>query len=198
MRIFLTDLQIAADMTEKLTASLPAEHRHRAGNLAATVGFHLVRYALHQITPEADADRWIFGANGKPHLMAGKPFFNLSHSHHGVAVAVSDITEVGVDLEEVKARPFKFTQRYFTEQEQNAVESAEDPTDEIVRIWTAKEAAAKLQGTGIDRNFRNIPTNGVENTHISIHGIPHWLAVAPTCGHLEIEWINAEQLLFDI
>ena len=198
MRIFVVDLQTAADVIEALTVALPAEHRHRAGDLAATVGFHLVRYALHQITPEADADRWIFGANGKPHLMAGKPFFNLSHTRNGVAVAVSDITEVGVDLEEVKARPFKFVQKYFTEQEIKALEHTESKTSEIIRIWTAKEAAAKLQGTGIDRNFRNIPTNGVENTHISIHGIPHWLAVAPTCGHLEIEWINAKQLLFDI
>ncbi len=194
MRIFLTDLQMAADVIEKLTASLPAEHRHRAGDPAATIGFHLVRYALHQISPKADADRWLCNANGKPHLIAGKPFFNLSHSRHGVAVVVSDVCEVGIDLEEVKAHPFKFTRRYFTEQEQIAVESAEDPTGEIIRIWTAKEAAAKCSGTGIDRNFRNIPTNGVKNIHILIGGIPHWLSVAPTDVMPKIEWVNAAQL----
>ena len=66
----------------------------------------------------------------------------------------------------------------------------------IVRL-NAKEAAAKCSGTGIDRNFCNIPTNGVKNARVLLGNVPHWLSVTPTAEMPEIEWVCAEQLLPD-
>ena len=193
MRIFLTELNIDAATAKQLTATLPAEQQHRASNLASTVAFCLLRYAMAQVSPATCPNVWLTSAQGKPHLESG-PHFNLSHTRHGVAVAISTAQEVGIDLEEVRERPFKFTQRYFTPTEQKAVESADDRTDEIIRIWTAKEAAAKCKGTGIDRDFCNIPTNGVKNTRILLNGTPHWLSVAPTAEMPEIEWVDVKDL----
>ena len=196
MRVFLTELNIDAATANRLIASLPSEQRHRANSLAATVAFCLLRYAAAQVSPTVSPNVWQTAAHGKPYL-AGGPHFNLSHTRHGVAVAISTTQEVGVDLEEIRERPFKFTQRYFTPTEQKAVETATDRTDEIIRIWTAKEAAAKCSGTGIDRNFCNIPTNGVKNARVLLGNVPHWLSVTPAAEMPEIEWVCAEQLLPD-
>lgn len=198
MRVFLTDLSISAEIVTGLAAALPEEQSRRAGNFAATVGFHLVRYAVKQIVPDADAAHWIYAEHGKPRLASGAPYFNLSHSRHGVAVAVSDEQEVGIDLEEIKMRPFKFMQRYYNKQESADVERASDKASEIVRIWTAKEAAAKQLGTGIDANFRNIPINRVQSSLLIVGDVPHWLSVTPADAPVQIEWIAAECLLPDI
>ena len=194
MRVFLTDLHLSSDTAAKLIASLPKEQAHRAGDLAAATGFLLVRYAIRQLCPDVNTAQWICDKNGKPRLAEGLPFFNLSHSRHGVAVAVSTETEVGIDIEEIRPHPKGFAKRYYSPKEQACIEAAADPTSELIRIWTAKEAAAKCLGTGIDANFKNIPTNGVQNTPVAFGGIPHWLAVSPTNAPILIEWVSAEQL----
>ena len=195
MRVFLTDLNITKEEAERLVAALPLSQAVRAKSLGATVGFHLVRYALRQTAPEAAELPWQIREGGKPCLPAGAPFFNLSHSNHGVAVAISLQEEVGVDLEEIRPHPKGFAKRYYSPKEQACIEAAADPTSELIRIWAAKEAAAKRLGTGIDANFKNIPTNGVQNTPVAFGGIPHWLAVSPANAPILIEWVSHDQLL---
>lgn len=196
MRVFLTDLNIDAQTASRLTASLPSEQYHRANDLAATVAFCLLRHAVAQVSPTASPNTWLTTMHGKPYLEGG-PHFNLSHSRHGVAVVISTHQEVGIDLEEVRERPFKFTERYFTAAEQKAVAQATDRTNETIRIWTVKEAAAKCKGTGIDRDFCNIPTNGVKSARIMLCDVPYWLSVTPAAEMPTIEWVCAEQLLPD-
>ncbi|MBU6181730.1 MAG: 4'-phosphopantetheinyl transferase superfamily protein [Verrucomicrobia bacterium] len=89
----------------------------------------------------------------------GKPFlpdindlhFNLSHSVGELAVAFSR-NEVGFDIES-KARRANYgdlARRFFDAAEARAVEEAGDSVREVFfRLWTAKEAVLKLEGTGI-------------------------------------------------
>ena len=198
MHIFVTDLQIDLNTARILCDALPPEHAHRASNLAATVGYHLVRYAVGQINPFADTTHWELGENGKPRLADGAPCFNLSHSRYGVAVAVSAAHEVGIDLEEIRPHHQRLSKRYCTKAEQALIDDSKDPTSELIRIWTAKEAAAKRLGTGIDKDFRNIPTNGVQNVRITLGDTPHWLSVSPADEMPQITWITAEELLQSI
>ena len=155
MRVFLTDLNMPQEMAERLVAALPPSQAARAKSLGATVGFHLVRYALHQTAPEAAALPWQIREGGKPCLPAGAPFFNLSHSNHGVAAAISLQEEVGIDLEEIRPHPIHFAERYYSKAEQAAVSTAQDPQSELIRIWAAKEAAAKCSGEGLRGYPRN-------------------------------------------
>ena len=92
MRVFLTNLNISQEDAERLVAALPPSQAARAKSLGATVGFHLVRYALRQISPEAAELPWQIRRGGKPCLPAGAPYFNLSHSNHALAwvLAFSD------------------------------------------------------------------------------------------------------------
>ena len=195
MRVFLTDLNISQEMAERLVAALPLSQAVRAKSLGATAGFHLVRYALRQTAPEAAELPWQIREGGKPCLPAGAPFFNLSHSNHGVAVAISLQEEVGVDLEEIRPHPIRFAERYYSKAEQAAISAAADPQSELIRIWSAKEAEAKRLGTGLGNRIAEIPIDGVAAICVELDGKPHWLSVSPATQMPHIEWITADLLL---
>jgi phosphopantetheinyl transferase len=106
----------------------------------------LLRYAFPDRNPET--------LQKEP---GGKPFwegvhFNLSHSGPWVVLAMGD-SPVGVDVEcfcqnrNVEA----LAKRQFTPEEQRFVGSSQE---RFLRIWTAKEARLKWDGTGL-----RVPTN---------------------------------------
>ena len=195
MRVFLTDLNMPQEMAERLVAALPPSQAARAKSLGATVGFLLVRYALRQTALEAAELPWQIREGGKPCLPAGAPYFNLSHSDHGVAVVLSDREEVGVDLEEIRPHALRLAERYYSKTEQAAVSTAQDPQSELIRIWSAKEAEAKRLGTGLGNRIAEIPIDGVAAICVELDGKPHWLTVSPATQMPHIEWITADLLL---
>ncbi len=84
--------------------------------------------------------------NGKPYL-EGYPnlHFNLSHSNNMILCAISDI-EVGVDIEKYREMKVSTLFKIFTEKERAGINGKEE---EYISLWTAKEAAAKVEGKGI-------------------------------------------------
>ena len=86
---------------------------------------------------------------GKPYI-PGYPYnFNLSHSDDLLICGISDL-ELGVDAEK-KVKPErveKVAKRFFAEEEQDYIASAEDPSSAFTEIWTKKEAYVKALGTG--------------------------------------------------
>ena len=75
-----------------------------------------------------------------------KAVFSLSHSHGLLAVAVSR-GEVGIDVEPLGAKlPEKMADRILTPEELASYITKEDKQNELVRIWTAKEALFKASG----------------------------------------------------
>jgi phosphopantetheinyl transferase len=138
-----------------------------------------VRYALKQLDPTIDTEAWCFTENGKPYLASGTPYFNLSHTAHCVAVAVSEQEEIGIDVEEIKPHAAGFAIKFCSEAECALIRSAADPTSELIRLWSAKEAEAKRSGVGVGRGIREIPLETVQSVRFSLDGIPHWLSVSP-------------------
>ena len=88
---------------------------------------------------------------GKP--LSDHIFFNISHSHSFIAIAISD-SNIGIDIE--KIRPFS---NYLKEYISSNMEK-EYITDEIsfFEIWTNKEAIVKAYGVGVKENVKNIPS----------------------------------------
>ena len=56
------------------------------------------------------------------------------------------------------ARRDSIAARYFHPNEADAVRSSPDPDAAFSRIWCRKEAAVKLSGTGINRQFSSFDT----------------------------------------
>lgn len=86
-------------------------------------------------------------ANGKPFLIGRDGerktgvYFSITHTK-GLAGAVVGEVPVGLDAERIRPYPAKVAARYFSPAEQKLLE--EGNTAAFYRIWTKKEALAKL------------------------------------------------------
>ena len=84
--------------------------------------------------------------NEKPYFK-DDPFVRCSVSHSGslVVVAMAE-TEVGIDVEEIKEKPYgRIVERNFTAGEAAEVKDLES----FLKVWTKKEAYLKLTGDGL-------------------------------------------------
>ena len=141
----------------------------------------------------ADPEGCVFRTDsGRPCLNIEGADISVSHSSGVVAVALSlpdgvaelkelvdlvrldafDITatRIGIDIEALSgkdaARCQKIAKRKFTGDEQLAVDSAADPVDEFVKLWTKKESLCKLSGEGLSGLKRADTVNLPSGTHI--------------------------------
>ena len=106
---------------------------------------------------------------GRPFLEPGDdsslPYISLAHTAAG-AVALAAENPVGIDLEEATRDTRSILHDFTTEEEraQLALFSARQPNEAFeTRLWCAKEAAAKLLGTGLrgrPKDFEAIECDG--------------------------------------
>ena len=86
--------------------------------------------------------------------------FNLTHSGELALLAVTQIDEVGIDLEGL--RPISdlmaIAERYFTENEQSLIRSVPEQAavETFFNFWVRKEAYAKAIGKGMNLAFNRI------------------------------------------
>ena len=116
-----------------------------------------LRQILHRYTAvPPDALRFGCGEHGKPFLENdGDAFpvsFNLSHSGELAVVAVGQISEIGVDVEQIRPMPDweAIAMGVFHPAEIEWVRAAGDRrTEAFFHVWTAKEAYIKVSGSGL-------------------------------------------------
>ncbi len=95
--------------------------------------------------------------HGKPSLAGGCTEadlrFNISHSHDRALFAFSRGREVGVDIEQIDAKPAEeqIAERFFSPEEVSALRAL--PSDQQIEAfflcWTRKEAFVKARGEGL-------------------------------------------------
>lgn len=94
-----------------------------------------------------------YGEYGKPYLVGYTLYFNLSHSADKLVIAISDLPEIGVDIEQAKSRLNleAVAQRCFSVGEFSVWSRL--PEAEMLpffyRLWTRKEAFVKAVGRGL-------------------------------------------------
>lgn len=89
---------------------------------------------------------------GKPALVNQPLFFNLSHSGPLLVLAIDAHSDVGVDVETRQLsipQAHRLARRYLHPDEQQWLLAQTDPAHAFIRLWTAKEALVKAQGSGI-------------------------------------------------
>ncbi len=79
--------------------------------------------------------------------------FNLSHSHGRMLVGITSRRDVGVDLEQIRAKTdiLKLAERFYAPAEFNAIalQDASSQRESFYRHWVAKEAFLKCKGVGL-------------------------------------------------
>ena len=126
------------------------EYAARRKNGKAAHNSLLARSVLRRLLADNDFD-WnaeiAIDDGGKPFIEDG-PHISISHSKDMIAVALCGDFAVGVDIEYWKDRDFAKLAKYVFGPEEVKVVAA-DGVAEFYRIWTAREAIAKVTGVSI-------------------------------------------------
>jgi 4'-phosphopantetheinyl transferase len=180
------------------------EHRQRF------VRAHVcLRQILHRYTAvPPDALRFGCGESGKPFLEnGGGPFplsFNLSHSAHLAVVAVAAVSEIGVDVEQIRPLPdweeIARSSFHPAEMEWVGAAAADRRTEAFFQVWTAKEAYIKASGQGLARPLDSFAVVGVapqQEYVVSRLELPPGYAGAlahppPACGIRQRWWRDGQ------
>ncbi len=179
------------DFGEAAAARQPAAAggaRHRAGRL-------LTRAVLSRYHPEVAPEDWRFvrDPRGRPAAAgpldpAAAPRFSLSHSGFLLALAVSRLPEVGVDLEAGgRSRPVeRIAARCFSEAERAALAAlpAAERPGRFLALWTLKEACAKALGGGLPAVLREAAFAFEGERGLRLEG-PQWPGGRWRCWLLE-------------
>lgn len=129
----------------------------------------VLRALLSEAAPSVAPADWTFtrDAFGKPTLGSGLPnlYFSCSHTLWMSVVAVSD-RPIGIDIESANlAADEAFLAEYYSQRERNAL-AATAPAGRqaaCARLWTLKEAVAKLLGTGLALPFSELEFESEED-----------------------------------
>lgn len=129
------------------------------------VGRALIRTILSRCTELAPSKiDFVREDNGRPYLAeSGKnspPQFNLSYTDGLVAVAVTQESRVGIDVENTSREIdcLEIAERYFSPAEYKELEQLPEPLlkQRFFEFWTLKEAYVKAHGRGL-----NIPLDEI-------------------------------------
>lgn len=140
----------------------------RIGLQELAAGFLLSRY----LGVSSDSQLF-FGEHGKPELISGDKFFNLSHSGHFVVLAVADkgTGPVGIDIERTDRMSLSVAKKMFSEEVAESLRKEEESAAGFLfaKHWTTCEARLKLSGEGM-QGYKKIKCDYSDNdsdvTHI--------------------------------
>ena len=87
-----------------------------------------------------------YAPSGKPHLADSSYFISISHTRGYVAVILSPVSEVGIDIEQYGQRVHKVAHKYMRPDELISEYHGED-TWSLLLHWSAKEVMFKCMDT---------------------------------------------------
>lgn len=147
------------------------QHLHKNHQLTYLVSHAACRQILAKyLTVPAEQIKYKKNQYGKPLLDHETSIhFNMSHSHYYALIAVSNHSEIGVDIEYIEKKTSweKIARRFFHDKE-IAFLFDSDPSKQksiFFQIWTRKEAYIKALGTGFSTPFSsfNVTEENITN-----------------------------------
>ena len=164
MRVLIDDNIWNFDLTEALQQISPQrreqalQFRHELGQRQCVLSYLLLKRALHEVYDIDENPLFDYGEHGKPFLTNHPDIhFNISHCKDAEACAIVD-SPVGIDIESVGRYKDELARYTMNDEEIATIAAAEDPEVVFIELWTKKEAATKLVGTGITDNLKEILT----------------------------------------
>lgn len=130
--------------------------KHDTGRRQSLLAYRLLCQGLREQYDITEPPTFVYGEHGKPYIIKNEklkneatPYFSLSHCREAVACII-DSRPVGIDIEATDRKVSDGLVRYaMNEEEQAEIARSTDRERAFFRLWTRKEAVAKLLGTGI-------------------------------------------------
>lgn len=147
----LTDLQYQPYYKEFGIEDQPKQQQSLVGKILLAKLLELPEATF--LTGDAIAE----GEHGKPYFKERSEHFNISHSANLVTVAVAD-QPLGIDIEKIKPKQLEKLSHAFTVGEIAYLNKLHDPrkSEQILRLWTIKEAVLKELGLGLTSKPKSI------------------------------------------
>lgn len=190
--------QISPTEIDKFYNILPPERKKRADSFRFKSGKAscILSYALflkgyrklgYDDTPEFD-----IGINGKPYIKARPDVhFNISHSHNSVVCIFSD-SPVGIDIEHCRRITNTLISKVCSEEDIIHIKNSPCPEMEFCKLWTVKEAVAKLKGESVFDNIRDLNAAMAFVVSIQIADNTYMSIAADKPHHFDIHTIKKE------
>jgi phosphopantetheine--protein transferase-like protein len=176
----------SAEPSPAVTARLKDHELDHAARLRVPADRHLyiVAHYLLARSVQTIVDyrtlSWSFEPNtndGKPRLIVENQtlYASLSHTRGAVAVAVSRVADVGVDVEAITHMDEldRVAEHVLSDRERHAVVDSAQPVRMFTRLWTRKEAITKAFGVGL-----RVPLNRIDVLDLAMLILPLELAGA--------------------
>jgi phosphopantetheine--protein transferase-like protein len=117
---------------------------------------------------------------------------SVSHSDGNFVLGMNEQNvKIGLDIERIRNREInsRVVERFFSVDEQKAILSSENPSEELLRFWSRKESLVKCLGTGMILPFASINTLGelvlfegkkyrIKSQKKKFNEMYYWLSVA--------------------
>jgi len=182
LSLWSAPLDVPASLLIELEECISPEESERAGQyrqaldrdrFVAARGW-LRRLLASQLRGDAHDIRFVTSEGAKPSLVGSHLRFNASRSAGVALYATSWTTEVGVDIERVRAIDDigGFAKRFFSVAEQSAL-AALAPAhrlDASFQCWANKEAYVKGLGAGLTVALQTFDTWSSDSAHCSVDG----------------------------
>lgn len=136
------------------------------------------------------------GTWGKPYFPRGEAEFSLTHTKTMAFCAIGDCP-VGIDAETIRTVRPRVPERTMNPQELAWLAAQADRDEAFLRLWTAKEAWAKLTGRGLGGRPEAISLTVGDGEVLGVDGHPaafQWrridgvLVTACTDAFVESQW----------
>src|SRR5437867_4021326 len=164
VHVWCADLDITTETFDRLSATLADDERDRSSRFRFQrdrrhfiVAHGVLRELLgHYLRTEPGRIGFVYGAFGKPDLspgFGGRLKFNLSHSAGLALIAIAAESDVGVDLEFLRAQSdyAELARQFFSAAEVDQLGAIPDHlyAEAFIGCWTKKEAYVKARGRGL-------------------------------------------------
>lgn len=150
------DLDAALAEISEQRREQAVKFKHELGQRLCVLAYQLLKQGLSEVYGIEENPVFEYNEHGKPSII-GHPeiCFNLSHCKEAAICAISD-QPVGVDVESVRSFIESLVRYTMNEDEIRQIESSEDQAVAFIRLWTMKESAMKLIGTGISNDMKHV------------------------------------------
>lgn len=168
IKIYYSDNQrpLPEDVYVNYLNSIPADIRKKVLRFrrwqdaqASLLGKLLVKKGLEDHGTTFGLDDLRYTRHGRPYVES-RLDFNTSHSGGYVVCAFSVDSRIGVDIEEIKPVILTDFMSQFRSEEWDLIQAAEDTHYAFYNFWTAKEAAVKADGKGLNIPLKDIGIAG--------------------------------------
>ena len=154
--IYDFDLAAALDQVSEQRRAQALKFKHEQGQRLCVLAYQLLQQGLRELYGITEKPVFAYNEHGKPSIV-GHPeiHFNISHCHEAVVCAISD-APIGVDVETIRAYKERLVDYTMNDEEQAEIKGSDNPSHTFARLWTMKEATAKLIGTGITHDVKSL------------------------------------------